>query len=69
MLIFFLIFLPFLLLVSIFGSIAGRKRRVQLLGERAQHDRQRFLGMGFLRYCGRQEEQRSVSAFPQRGVS
>lgn len=58
MITFFMVF-P-LLIVSACGVLAGLKYRARLMEERAHHDQQRFLSLGFLRKRARQDEQRPL---------
>jgi hypothetical protein len=61
MITFCIVFLPlFIVSMVVPAVIRGRKYRARLLQERARHDQQRFLRMGFLRKRARQEEQRSL---------
>jgi hypothetical protein len=59
---FWMAFLPFLTICLVVPAVVrARKYRVQLLQERARHDKQRFLRMGFLRRRARREEQGSLA--------
>jgi hypothetical protein len=63
MLTFDTVFVPlFIVAIAIVGTVVSRNRRVLRLQERARHDQQRFLRMGYLRKRARQEEQLSSAA-------